>query len=129
MKKMIRASSFKQIDSVKFTNGVIDHLRKLLPEECRVVSNPRYDEIKIENPPEESKVEDIVINALANAGYDVYMISDIDSEGYDLAAVRGDAFVKISIDIGDYFDNGLACYLSLKYDNGNVLFEDWYDEV
>lgn len=61
-------------------------------------------------------------------GYDVYDITDADDEGYQYAAVKGAAFVKLIADVGDYFNNGTMGYIELKFDNGHVFLQDWYGD-
>lgn len=129
MKRYVRASKFKEIDSVNFASSLVNALKQLLPKNCYPKVNSQYNEIIVENVPSRvNKLHDATAKALKMLGYDVYEIADFDDEGYELAAVKGEAFVKLAIDIGDYFNSGSMGYIDMKYNNGNVLFEDWYED-
>lgn len=103
-------------------------LKKLLPKTCWPKLNPQHNQIIIENPKQVNDLMGVTSKALESLGYKVYDIGDVDEEGYDISAVRGEAFAKLGFDIGDYFNNGPLGYIDIKFDNGNVLFEDWYED-
>ena len=131
MKRYIHSStnSFKKIDGYHFSNILVDALKQLLPKNCypKNATNAYGHEIEIENVPSRKRIYDATVKALESLGYDIYNIRGQDDEGYELAAVKGDAFAKLLIDVGDYFNNGVICYIDIKCDNGNVILEDWYD--
>lgn len=126
MKRYIR--SFKEIDNVNFANSLVKALKQVLPKNCwpKVDLQSRYTDVVVENIDSTDDLQDRTVDALNKLGYDVYFIKDADEEGYDIAAVKGDAFVKLQFDVSDYFNNGQQGYITLKFNNGNVLFQDWY---
>lgn len=129
MKRYIKAS-YNKIDTYNFKNALKSELRKVLPHRDNYVSDgddPRYPELTIENPPELNELIQCVKRAISNIGYDPIDVSS--STDYTLAAVAGEAFVYLTIDVGDYFNNGLLGYVSIDGDTGNVIFEDWYDDA
>lgn len=130
MKKWIHASKKYNIDSVEFTSGLVNELKKILPKKCWPKANAQYNEILVDSisNDDRNKLYNSVIKALKNMGYDVYQIAAMDDEGYEIAAVSGESFVKLVTDIGDYFNNPNMGYIDMKFDNGNVLFEDWYED-
>lgn len=129
MKKSVGASTFKKIDGYKFANLLVDALKQMLPKNCwpKNATNKDGVQIIIEHPPVAEKLMNQTIKALNELGYDTYDIAEFDDEGYELAAVKGEAFAKLVFDIGDYFNNGMLGYIDIKTDNGNVIFEDWWD--
>lgn len=125
------ASKFKRIDSVRFAGGLFRKLQEYYdPEDKRIQISPQYTEITISdyNPTSDSAwgLLDHVEMALESMGYNTYYV-DADEYPY-IAAIKGEAWVKIYWDYTPDADNIDTMYLDFSYDNGNVIFEDWYDD-
>ena len=110
------------IDSVDFGWSLTKGLQKLLPR-ASVEINSQYNEITITATYSDlgSKVKRKVQEALEREGYEVVCPNTEDCE---IAAIQGDEFVRINVD--DFGHD--EAYVYLNYDNGNVMFADWYDE-
>ena len=128
MKKFVKASKFKNVNSIEFVSKLVSCIKE---EGYHAIdsSNSLGYEIQVEDVDSLPVLMDVVSYALSDMmGYDVYDITNVDDEGYNYAAVKGEAFVKLIVDIGDYFNNGVQGYIDMKFDNGNVLFQDWYED-
>ena len=124
MKRLIKASSFKKIDTVNFTGLLRDALKQMLPKNCRITINPKYDMMQIENCPSAKRLDSAMIKSLTKLGYNVVELAD-EREFTTLAAIKGDAWAKVSftyVDWEDFYEVYIDC------NNGNVIFEDWYSE-
>lgn len=133
MKRMIKASKNRfNIDSVEFTRTLREHLKQILPPNVVPKISLRYNEIAVVNCPSERILVSDTSIALNKMGYNVVNIGGpvySADEDYDMAAVRGEAFVKIWFDLDDWHDaNEPVGYISLQFDNGSVMFEDWYED-
>lgn len=128
MIRVIKSSTsrrFRNIDSVDFAHNLFTALKQLLPKNCYPKINPQYNEISVEKCSSKLKLAHALSDALQILGYTEYDIKSVDDEGYDIAAAKGEAFVKIGI---DYYADDHEGYLNFKYDNGNIILQDWYDD-
>lgn len=140
MKRVIKASSFKNIDGYSFTKAFVDKLLKLHPADeddgyfIKDISNYQGYQILIEGVDSLDTLEDEIIDALNLMNYgkeDTYDITDYENpnEGIVLAVVNGEAFIRLHLMYNYYYDSETKDgIVYLKFDNGNVLFQDWYED-
>lgn len=141
MKRWIKVSSFKNIEGYSFTHNLINKINGLNSDsEGNYWAYDRSTStgyvFTVEGPDSLAAVEDCVEEALEKLGYtEIYDISEEDpylqkhnDYGVRWAVVKGDAWVDISIDYSFYYDSDYreGCVF-LSFDNGNVLFQDWYE--
>ena len=128
MRRYIKSSVLRNIDTYKLTNQLIVGLKQFLPKNCRFIINPRYDGMKIENCPSNERLKSSLVKALSEFGYDV---RELGVEGSDysvffnFAAIKDEAWAHVSFTRVDY-DNYVEIFVNC--DKGNVIFEDWYDD-
>lgn len=130
MKRYVRAS-YKKIDSVRFAKPFADKLQELMPYEDQFVRiNPQYTEIIIENPSSLRDIYNYVIDAAESLGYRVITISDYDARNYEIAVVneKNESWVKLTLDIGEYYGSDPMAYIDIDYNTGNIYLEDWYED-
>lgn len=120
MKKWIHASS-------SLTNSV-DFIRKFVPElkqqvDSKVVTNLRYNEIRVEDIENERTLTSDVVDALHNLGYCTFIP---EFEDY-VAVIEGDKFIKLYISSYLEANNQFNGYIDIDYREQSVLLEDWAD--
>lgn len=142
MKRMIKASSFKNIEGYSFTHKLINKINELNPDgegDYWAYDRSNHDgyQFTIEGPDSLQATEDCIEEALEKLGYtEIYDITEEDPAlqkyndyGVRWAVVEGEAWVDITIDYSYYYNSDYKEGLVyLKFDNGNVLFQDWYED-
>ena len=136
MKRFVQAasrSSFKKINGYRFTKDLIAKLQRVIPQNSpRDASNHYGYAIELENVPTTKKLIRITTGCLDSMGYSVFFgvddILDLPDDGsFYLAAVDDatKAWAKLCISWFPAEKDGL---ITIDFDNGNALAEDWYEE-
>ena len=125
MKRLIKASQFKPIDSWKFAHELRDCLKQNMPKICRMSTNSYCNEITVTHCSSLNKLRNATIKSLKLLGYEVDTPDTVDCE---VAAIQYPAFVAVNFNFyeDEDDDEGNTGYIDLGYLFGSVEDQEWY---
>lgn len=126
MKRYIKTSTFKKVNQFKFVKELKQGLAQLLSNKAQFTISPRYDILDVYNiKMSDKQFKDVLGDAIENIGYSVYSFADSSVDRF-AAIDDNDAWASISF---DYVDHEDVFEIRINCDHGNVILEDWYDDV